>query len=157
MEDKPTLSKSRRKYYKVLCSDLVEFATEEEAQPKSLDFPESLCDLSDFTPLAELVRSFQPQSNNVEVEHEFPDGNDDGTFDPPEEYSDPADIYQAIQEKRSEIMQSAKSRKLTVVRSESIKEDVKAAEKALQENAGSANARVQSAEIKAVEQTKDSD
>lgn len=154
MEDKSTLSKSTRKFYSVLCSDLVEFATEEEAQPKSLEFPESICDLSDFTPLAELVRSFQPQSNTLEVEHEFPDGLDDGTFDPPNEYSDPADIYQAIQEKKSEIVQAAKSRKS---QSASLTtESVEADKKALQENVGSVNARVQAAEVKAVEQTTDS-
>lgn len=150
-----TVSKSTRKYYKVLSSDLVEFATDEEALPQSLDFPPSICDLSDFTPLAELVRSFQPQSNQVEVEHEFPDGIDDGSFEPPNEYSDPADIYQAIKEKQSEIIQTVKSRKSsseTGSLHENVKEDVKA----LQENAGSVNARVQAAEVKAAEQTKDS-
>lgn len=155
MADKTTLSKStRKKFYKVLCSDYVELAPEEEAQPQSLEFPESICDLSDFTPLAELVRSFQPQSNNVEVEHEFPDGVDDDTFDPPAEYSDPADIYQAIQEKKDQIIQAAKSRK---PQSDSnLTEKIESDKKALQENAGSANARVQSAEVKASEQNKDS-
>ena len=150
-----TVSKSRRKYYKTLCSDLVEFATDEEALPPSLEFPASICDLSDFTPLAELVRSFQPQSNQVEVEHEFPDGVDDGSFEPPAEFSDPADIYQAIQEKKSEIINSVKSRKSSSA-IEDISENVKEDVKALQENASSPNSRVQAAEIKAAEQAKES-
>lgn len=149
--ERPTLSKSTRKYYKVLSSDLVRYATDDEAKPESLEFPPSICDLSDFTPLAELVRSFQPRSNEIEPEFEFPTGDDDGTYEPPHDYSDPVDVYKAIQEKKEELASSVKSRKSS--KSEHIDESVKADKQALLENAGSANARVQQAEVRGAEST----
>lgn len=72
---------------------------------------EPTVDLSDFVPLAELVRSFQPQDKSITPEFEYPDGQAPDGYDPPSEYDDITDVYEAVQAKKEALTEEVKKRK----------------------------------------------
>lgn len=96
----------------------------EEDLPHDFGFEDSICDLSDFTPLAELVRSFQPRDSNArEVEFDYPDGEDadPDNWTAPREYADPADAFEAIRDEKNRL--TAKARAVKEKADENLKAD----------------------------------
>lgn len=84
-----------------------------EETVKSLPWGDDIVDISDFTPLAELVRSFQPrESTSVPEDWDYPNGEEpaDDSFDPPSEYTDIADAYQALTDMERKIIDVRKRR-----------------------------------------------
>lgn len=103
----------KHKVYSMISSDFVEVASDDVVENSTRDFgwEDSIVDLSDFVPLAELVRSFQPRDNTVEPEFEYPDGNEPDTWNPPAEYSDIADVSIAVREATENLVNSVEARK----------------------------------------------
>lgn len=83
----------------------------EGPEVEEFEWPESICDLTDFTPLAELVRSFQPQDSNREPEFEYPDGVAPDGYEPPSEYDDITDASVAARERIADLKETAASRR----------------------------------------------
>lgn len=141
------MKRSRKCWSCVTASFYAEKA--ENSEPPALPWEDSICDLSDFVPLAELVRSFQPRDNQVEPEFEYPDGVEpENEWNPPAEYDDIADINIAIKEKISQIENTAKSRKKDV---NAIGESASAEKTNIELNSSNPDARVERAENAAKE------
>lgn len=94
-----------RKEYSILAPDVYSMERESglDVQTEEFSWSDSICDLSDFVPLAELVRSFKPQDSTVEPEFEYPDGQAPEGYDPPAEYDDITDVYEVVTAKKEEL------------------------------------------------------
>lgn len=137
----------KKKVYSFIAPYGSKWATDEELCQEDFGFEPSICDLSDFVPLAELVRSFNPMDSKIEPEFEYPDGVESGEFDPPAEYDDVSDVYVAVQDKADEIKRTI-AEKQKAAREAKVKEVPEVPEKV---NADAPENKLEKAKEKATE------